>query len=143
MATHPQAIPQLVDISNKIAELTVSKGGATWNLVEGNLLGTPNYAVSVFPERCKVISLGRCPEEAERHDIAGEVEAFIRANKDVLMDDPRVSIGTWEHEGHLYLDLSITVPSLALALELGRQYGQNEIFDLARLGRIQTAVAAA
>lgn len=138
------------EVAQHIAALTMANGGATWNLIDGDLAGRPYYAVSVFPERGKVIPLGPCAEilpelPATGAALADEVERFARANQDVLVSDSHVSIGTWVHEGNVHLDLSVTVPSLQQALSLGARHGQQAVFDLQHFEDIPvpTTVAAA
>jgi hypothetical protein len=129
MGIPPRQIPQLPNIARMIATLTWANGGSTWNLVEGDLAGRPFFAVSVFPERSEIVQLNRVYDEPPL-DLAVPIEEFIRRNKALLVEDASLSIGTWDHEGKVYLDLSITVSDRETALQLGQRFGQLAIYDL-------------
>lgn len=135
MGVPPRQIARLPDIARIIATLTEANGGATFNLVEGDLAGRPFYAVSVFPERTVIVP------DRPRGELAADVESFIRGNKALLIEDQCLSIGTWVHEGRVHLDLSITVADRDAAFQLGQRHGQLAIYDLARQEEITVPAA--
>lgn len=136
MTIPPRQIPNLPDIARMIATLTEANGGATWNLVEGDLAGRPFFAVSVFPERAVIVA------DRPSVELAVEIEDFIRANRPTLVEDPQLSIGTWVNEGQVHLDLSITVSDRETALAIGQRHNQQAIFDLATFEEIAVPAAA-
>lgn len=117
-----QPVYPLAKASSIVADLTRRNDGASFNLYKGDLLGTPHYAVSVYPERGEVI-----PGQATPQDIA----QFVQKNAD-LLQDPKNSIGTWfnKADGKTYLDISVTTPDIKEAATLGKAKGQLAIFDL-------------
>src|SRR5690606_25430207 len=98
-------------------------GGATYNAVYGNLVGTDSYAVSIFPERSRVV-----PGPLTLQDL----EAYVHDNADLLAG-PGVSLGTWVHEGQVWLDCVATVSDRDLAIRLGKEFNQIAVFDLGNL----------
>jgi hypothetical protein len=119
---------QLSDAASIVADLTRRNDGASFNLHKGDLVGTPHYAVSVFPDRGEIVRGHASPEE---------ISAFVQKNQD-LLQDPKNSIGTWFNhgDGKTYLDVSATTPDLNEAIALGKQHKQLAIFDLAKLQEI-------
>lgn len=108
--------------AKKIARATERGGGATFHPTQGDLAGTPNYAVSLFPERTQIVTK-LDPREIQR---------FAEKNKDLLAD-PRNSIGTWfnREEKKVYLDITTTIPDRDAAIAAGKKANQIAIFDLA------------
>ena len=60
----------------------------------------------------------------------GVVADYIGEHAQKLMSNPALCLGTWVHEGSVYLDLSENVGSLDKALELGRERNQLAVFNL-------------
>jgi len=119
----PTVLLALVSRASDLASaLHTTSGGSTVSLFDGNLLGQPRYAVSIYPERTLVLS--RAPSHLQLFN-------FIADNLDVLLIGGR-ALGTWRHEDKKRHSLDVVVcPSdRAVALELGMLYGQNSIFDL-------------
>jgi hypothetical protein len=112
---------------NQIVNELHSNGGATWNLSKGNMAGTDNYAVSIYPDRAQILD----GVDFDR------VEEFIASNHD-LLDNPENSFGAWTHDGKVYMDVVATVPDVAQAVELGKQHNQIAIWDLKNAREIQT-----
>lgn len=106
-----------------------SSGGATFNLYDGDMAGRKLFAVAAYPERTVSIPGAVLP--------AGLLRAFIHNCRD-LLEDPRNCLGTWfsQQRDIIVLDVSIMVESLEQAIELGRQYNQDAIFDLERMTAI-------
>jgi hypothetical protein len=98
-------------------------GGATVSLIHGNLAGQKCYAVSVHPER--TIELPSAPG-------AAELFTFVLNNLSLLLG-PERALGTWvntEKCTHV-VDVVACVSDREMALELGSQFRQLSIFDLA------------
>jgi len=126
--------PQPMPVDQAVAEIQAlheENGGSTVNLYFGDLGGAELYAVSLYPDRSVVVEGSDIPEDVLR--------SFIEANEQ-LLQDPRVSVGTWynSENGLTYLDLSATLPDREEAIELGRQYNQIAIFDLSTFEEIET-----
>ena len=104
------------------------EGGSTVNLWQGSLGKNPNvpedraWAVSLYPERTVPVD---GPKVTAR-----DIQAFIRANAD-LLTDPRNSVGTWfnKDKGKTYIDVS-TVTDHAKAVELAKRFNRISIFNL-------------
>jgi hypothetical protein len=121
----PRRIAVAVTVARVVA-LHEANGGVTYNLHFGNVAGKPLYAVSLCPERSKVVA-GRSVD-------AAIVRRFILDNDD-LLGDPRNNVGTWYNESDdtTYLDISTALPDRDEAVAIGRQYNQIAIFDLSAL----------
>lgn len=125
-----QPSPELSpEIAQQVKQLHDANGGATFNLAQGkSLVGEPYYSVSAYPDRSLI--LDHAPSEQE-------LSNYIHKNID-LLSKPENSVGTWfnpEDKKH-YLDVSITEPDRAKALQLGAKHGQLAIFDLKNLDTI-------
>jgi len=121
-----QYATELKDLTDSIK----TNGGVTYDYVRGNDLGgTPNYSVSMFPERSRVLD-ALTPED---------IGDYIDANKD-LLSQRGLSFGAWydNESGKYYLDVSATTPDLDTAKELGTRYNQKAIFDLQNFKEIST-----
>src|SRR6185369_2219220 len=114
-------------IVNQIVNALHANGGVTWNLSQGNMVGTPNYAVSIYPDRAQILD----GVDFDR------VEEFIISNSD-LLDNPENSFGAWSHDGKVYLDVVATIPDINKAVELGKQHNQIAIWDLKNGEQIST-----
>jgi hypothetical protein len=114
---------EAVAVAIELAPLHEASGGATFNLYVGSLAGQRLYAVSLYPERGRIVR-GQQVSPAR-------LRQFIEANRD-LLSDPRNSVGTWFDEvlGITYIDVSATLADLAESIALGRQYNQVAIYDL-------------
>ncbi len=133
--SNPSSIPpapmEVDEVIRQVFVLHAANGGSTFNPHFGDLGGYGLFAVSVYPDRSEVVLGKLVPLDALRE--------FVVDNRD-LLEDPRVSIGTWhnEEDGTTYLDISATVPDRQLAIELGQKYNQIAIFDLASFEEIPT-----
>jgi len=115
------------ETTNTILQLIHDNGGVTYNIAKGNMAGTPNYSVSIYPDREKI-------EEGVDFD---RLEGYLDGNEDLLMD-PNNSFGAWSNEGKVYLDVVVTVPDQAKAIELAKQHNQIAIWDLQNNKEIPT-----
>lgn len=119
------------EAAESISALHRTRGGSTFNLYFGDLAGQSLYAVSVYPERSRLVG---GPELDLRI-----LERFLLDNLD-LLQDPRNNAGTWfnEADGNTYLDVSSTLPSRQQAIQLARRYNQIGVFDLRTSEVIET-----
>jgi len=113
---------------NQIVNALHANGGVTWNLSNGNMVGTDNYAVAIYPDRAQILEGGA---DFDR------VEEFITSNSD-LLDSPENSFGAWSHDGKIYLDVVATIPDINQAVELGKKHNQIAIWDLKNAESIPT-----
>jgi len=120
-------------IVRDILEVIESSGGITYNMQQGNLAGTPNYSVSVYPEREKIVD-----GVADFDDI----ENYIEANEDLLSQSSN-SFGVWSNNGQVYYDVVVTIPDREEALKLARDNNQLAIWDLKNSQEIPTGVVRA
>jgi hypothetical protein len=111
---------EIENMAVEVHRLTELKGGATYNLTEGSLLGKPRFAVSVFPT--KEVQIKGLPTVAQIADFMKKYRSYLGTS--------RYSVGTWVHEGVTYLDLSVTTPNRGIAEDLARRHGQEGIYDL-------------
>jgi hypothetical protein len=116
-----------------ILEVIESSGGITYSMQQGNLAGTPNYSVSVYPEREKIVD-----GVADFDDI----ENYIEANEDLLSQSSN-SFGVWSNKGQVYYDVVVTLSDREEALKLGRENNQLAIWDLKNSQEIPTGVVRA
>ncbi len=112
--------------AQEIWKLYRQADGATFNFRFGNLAGKSLYAVSIYGDRTRDID--------ESDFSVGVIEAYIRANRDLLIL-PENSVGIWlsADEGRVYLDVSITVPERQHALALAREHREQAICHLSDL----------
>lgn len=115
------------DITNKILQLIHNNGEVTYNFASGDMAGTPNYSVSIYPDREQV---------GEGVDF-DRLESFLDANEDLLMDANN-SVGAWSNGGKIYLDVVVTLPDMNKAIELAKQHNQIAIWDLQNNREIST-----
>lgn len=104
----------------EIIAATEAHNGASFTADGRNVYGAPFYAVSVNPEHERIVNAPLSADVLER---------YIAERADIW-DDAHI-IGTWQHDGRVYLDVVTLVSDLDDALALARQHGQLAIFDLA------------
>lgn len=119
-------------VVNEILKGIETSGGITYNLQQGNLAGTPNFSVSIYPDREQI---------ADVVDF-DTLEGYVEANKDLLSDQNN-SFGAWTNNGKVYLDVVQTIPDKEQALELARKNNQLAIWDLAQGQEILTGITRA
>jgi hypothetical protein len=117
------ALPDKLDVviaAQIVWDLYRQADGATFNLYSGDLAGKSLYAVSIYGDRTRDVD-----ESAFSINV---IEAFIRANSDLLLD-PENSGGVWlaAEEGQVYLYVSLTVQDRQYALALAREHGEQAI----------------
>lgn len=112
--------------------LTVPDGGFSIVVGTGEYV-TSGYAVSIYPERERII-IGCVTGE----DLAD----YLREHADALTLPGRV-FGGWRDpaSGAAFLDVSVTTRDLTTALTLARSHGQLAVFDFAALTSISTDAA--
>ncbi len=102
-----------------------------------NLLGTPNIAVSIFPDLSLKVEGRLTPETA-----AVEIGGFRELHKDLLAENPELAVGTFysEDTNTTFIDLVSIVPESQLeeAKALGREYNQISVFNLRTFEEIET-----
>jgi len=106
-------------------------GGATFSYGGGNRIGEKGQAsVSIYPERSEVI---------EGEVTPGHFQTYIDRNKDLLLHDERINVGSWydSSTGKTYLDLAAVMPREE-AIEQGKRYNQKAVFDLEKMEEIPT-----
>ena len=113
----------------QILKLTQDNGGATWNFTNGSLVGTEAYSVSTHLDRTKTLPANELTAET--------LSAYISDNHD-LLNDSNNSLGTWNDNGTLYLDVVTTLEDREQAIALGKKHNQKAIFDLKNLEEIPT-----
>lgn len=125
----PRQLP-VRQLAALISAVHAADGGASIHSRFGNLKGQPLFAVSLYPERTARINGSDVP--------AVIVLAYIRQNRD-LLEDPRAIIGSWYNadEETSYLDVAVVLSDEAVAAQLGEQYNQIAIYDLAREQEIE------
>lgn len=112
----------LGDIVTKVKTLIDETGGATYGVHTGDKLGSPEFAVGIFPDKSVVID----GKASTTH-----LSDFIEKNKELLRD-PRTNIGAWfdNTSGKTYLDITATFPDEEMAMEVGKHFNQKAIYDL-------------
>jgi hypothetical protein len=106
------------------------EGGSTYTVGGENMMGQEGTSVGIFPERTKTIKR----ELQSKH-----IELFKEDNMDILKGNEDVlAVGTWEKStGETILDIVAVVPR-EKAIELGKKYNQEAVFDLAKGEEIST-----
>ena len=110
-------------------------GGSTFNpATHKDMGGTPNIAVSIFPERNVQIK--------GREITVDQLSDFRQKNRDIFDANKDASIGTWydESTGITHLDVSVMVPKseASYAKLLGKKHDQKAAFDLESFEEILT-----
>lgn len=108
-------------IARVVHQQTNEDGGCTISPEKGDLAGQPGYAVSMYPERERVVPLD---------DFTACVLSKYMRDNDDLLDRHGYALGTWINEGSVYLDIVRVVPDLWSAMEAGFLHKQKAIFDL-------------
>lgn len=115
-------VPLLAVVAKTAAALHAQVHGSTVSVAEGNLLGRSRFAVSIYPENS--VQLSGPPTR----DL---LFAFAILNADLLIQ-PDHALGTWldRRRNRHVLDIAVCPESLATAVSLGINHGQQAIFDL-------------
>ena len=115
---------------NDILHSIESTGGVTYSLSKGNLAGTNNFSVSIYPNKEQII------EGVADYD---DIENYIDTNED-LLSNPNNAFGAWGHEGKIWYDVVVAIPNKEQALKLAREHNQLAIYDLAKGQEISTGI---
>lgn len=115
-------VPLLAVVAKTAAALHTHSHGSTVSVAEGNLLGRPRFAVSIYPENS--VQLFGPPTR-------NLLFAFAILNADLLIQ-PDHALGTWfdRRRNRHVLDVAVCPESLDTAISLGINHGQQAIFDL-------------
>lgn len=111
-------VKSIEKMSADIAETTKTDGGVTFGQ-NGPI--KKGFSVGVFPDRSVTI---------EGLPAAEDIAKFVRDNADVL--DENHAVGTFHEDGKTILDIVQTPATEKEALALGKQHGQDSIYDLAK-----------
>jgi hypothetical protein len=116
---HPERVPKTLQMhSHEVS------GGSTFTADGRNLSGVKDRAsVSIFPDRTQII---------DGPISALEIKKFADKNRDILNGNEDIfAIGTWfnKNDGTTVLDL-VTAPGKERAIELGKKYDQEAVYDL-------------
>lgn len=121
-----------VEIAIDVAKHTIDNGGATYSVSRGEFV-RDGYAVSIAKE------IERIVPESGLWALASEIVGYLLHNV-AQFDDPAACLGTWVHEGNVYLDVSLVYSDKETALTVGRENLQIAIFDLSTFTEISCAV---
>jgi hypothetical protein len=99
------------------ADILKSEDGGTFPVVVGQRVPTSGYVVGL-------------------HGIHGpadtlDVRAWVESVRPEVAAKPAHYVGSWTHDGTLYLDVVRVVPELRDALSLAREHNQLAVWDLA------------
>jgi hypothetical protein len=84
------------------------------------------YMVGIGKERSKGVNLTkRCTKALT----FGDVEYYYKENKH-LLEKPNHYLGSWIHEGRVYLDVSVRVSFLEQAMHLAVFHGEKAVWDV-------------
>lgn len=115
----------------KQVNISRKTGGSTFNTTKGDLIGSDNYAVSIFPDYSKIV----------KGKVTGkQLNKFYLDNEELLLRYSELAVGTWYKGGQTYIDLCVTIPTTNkfAAMGLARRYDQKAIFNLKSLEEIGT-----
>jgi hypothetical protein len=117
-------VAQQVNIARKV-------GGSSFNPAKGNLIGSDNYVVSIFPDYSTVVN-GKITQK--------QLSSFYLKNENLLWEYPELTVGTWYEAGKTHIDLAVTIPTANQysAIGLARRYNQRAIFNLKTLEETRT-----
>ena len=121
-------LPAPIGVEQAIAivlEEFVQAEGTTFNGYFGLIGMQPLFAVSLYPERTRLLDGKYLPRAL--------LQTFWRENAD-LLSDPRCCIGVWYdvEEDVTYIDVSVALADEQQAVELGQRYNQRGIFSFER-----------
>ena len=113
----------VAEVAHLVWNLYQRTGGATVSMFSGDLSGQELYAVSIFGDRTQIIENAVISLEM--------IEAFIRANLDLLADTKH-AVGVWLEiaDDQTFLDVSITVQDHNQAIRLAQEHSELAICHL-------------
>ena len=100
-------------------KVTNETGGSTF-LQGQQVINSDKFGVSIYPEFSVIVD---SPLTAET------LKGFYAEHNWLLAEYPELAVGTWVHEGKVYLDLSVVVPTKDHALCIAKRYSQVAIWD--------------
>ena len=107
-------------VVNTILNDIHSSGTATYNMIDGDMQGTHNFAVSAYPERTQ-----SSPEGVD-FDV---IEKYLLTNEDLLKDSNNAFRAVMQN-GQVQLQVVATVPDRDQAIQFAREHNQPTISDL-------------
>lgn len=119
----------------QFVKATIENGGASFNLVTGELNPTTGYMVAIQGHE-KIV-----PNVTSEKQLQYIISDFIREHAIILasgISNEGNYIGTWLHEGNLYLDVSCNVSNKADAIKVAKEGSQLAIWDCANNCEIKT-----
>lgn len=119
----------------QFVKATIENGGASFNLVTGELNPTTGYMVAIQGHE-KIV-----PNVTSEKQLQYIISDFIREHAIILasgISNEGNFIGTWLHEGNLYLDVSCNVSNKADAIKVAKEGNQLAIWDCANNCEIKT-----
>jgi hypothetical protein len=121
MNLHAKHYDDVLEAAQKIYAATMISGGGTFTL-DGNLVHrTSGYAVGGIMDTVKF-------HEEDNTDIAFDrIASLIQRAPSINRNRP--FIGSWLHEGIVYLDLVHIVDSQITAIVMAHEHGQRAIYD--------------
>jgi hypothetical protein len=115
---------------------TLENGGATFNLVTGELNPSVGYMVALGGHE-KIIGSDTFSIPQLQYHIADYIKDKAILLASGITDDKKY-LGTWIHDGKLYLDISINFIDKAMAVEIATRSNQLAIWDCANAIEIKT-----
>lgn len=133
-----------IDILARLAFTgTKLNGGVTIRARRDGSIALPEsgFAVGAFKSRERIV-------DAKAFSI-GTLRDYLAENSDILDDTAGIwddqhapHVGTWEHDGKVYLDISLVCRDVSEALRIAREHNELAIFDLGAKREIAVTVPA-
>jgi len=109
---------------DNIIDLTVKNNGGTFNLHNIDISTTTGYVVAIKGFE-KIVAIDNFNKSA--------ISEYIEENLPVFLQYPEAHLGTWVHEGNVYLDISKVYQNENIAISIAKQQGEIAIFNLEKL----------
>jgi len=106
---------------------TIQNNGASYNLITGELNPNKGYMVALQGKEQRFVF-----DTYNTKSLQYNVANYIKDNALILIGGVVCSdyfLGSWVHNGEIYLDISVNVGDLKEALFLGKKYKQLAIWD--------------
>jgi len=111
-----------------------TSGGFSVQPVTGEVPGS-GFMVAIFKGVERVVT---------RAEFSGQLVAdFVGQHAALFQAAENAFLGGWLDGGQVYLDVSVNVPTLEAALELGREHDQLAVYDVASGTSIDCGVGVA
>lgn len=110
-------------MNEKQIEATIQSGGSTFSIGGKDMAGSPNIAVSIFPEFSETVPLS---------NLRLYLFAFQLKHVELMSRNRFLKVGTWKQGDRVVLDVVAMIPVSKRdeAIKLGIKYNQIAIFDL-------------